>query len=336
MSNLVAPTPQRASDADAAAAAGGGAAPPVVRAVAELAGETASPPPATFTAIINIKCPDQTGVVAAVAHLLHGYGINIVETDQFTDPSSAVYFQRLKVDYTLMTIGSANTAVMEQALEELAKRYKMEWSITYSNRRQKVAILVSKDDHCLYDLLIRHRSGELDCDVCIIISNHNKLRTVADMFGIPFVHLPIPPKDQGGKRVQEIQIEEILERESIDLVVLARYMQILTKDFCDKHWKHTINIHHSFLPAFMGAKPYHKAHARGVKIIGATAHYATTDLDAGPIIEQDVTRISHSDSVADMIRKGRDLERLVLARAVRWHLASAVLVEGNKTVVFMS
>ncbi|CAN0244385.1 unnamed protein product [Ectocarpus sp. 8 AP-2014] len=183
MSDLAAPTPARAGEgpgvaaaAGAAAAAagtvGGGARP----AVAELAGETASPPPATFTAVINIKCPDQTGVVAAVAHLLHGYGINIVETDQFTDPSSAVYFQRLKVDYTLMTIGAANTGVMEQALQELAGRYKMEWSITYRNRKQKVAILVSKDDHCLYDLLIRHRSGELDCVVSTIISNHDKLR----------------------------------------------------------------------------------------------------------------------------------------------------------------
>eukprot|EP00904_Undaria_pinnatifida_P012236 jgi/Undpi1/8142/HiC_scaffold_24.g10613.m1 len=329
MSDLVTPAPTRAGS-------GGGGVSHHVPAVAELAGEAASPPPATFTAVINIKCPDQTGVVAAVAHLLHGYGINIVETDQFTDPFSSVYFQRLKIDYTLMSVGAANTHVMEKALQELAVRYRMEWSISYRNRQQKVAVLVSKDDHCLYDLLIRHRSGELDCQVTVVISNHDKLRTVADMFGVPFRHLPIPSKEEGGKRAQEIQIEEILEQESIDLIVLARYMQILTKDFCDKHWKHTINIHHSFLPAFMGAKPYHKAHARGVKIIGATAHYATTDLDAGPIIEQDVTRISHSDSVADMIRKGRDLERLVLARAVRWHLASAVLVEGNKTVVFMS
>ncbi|CAM9325021.1 unnamed protein product [Discosporangium mesarthrocarpum] len=304
--------------------------------IQNMEGEQALSPPQPMTANITIQCPDQTGVVAAVAQLLHGHGINILETDQYTDPATGIYFQRLKVDYSLMIVGPGNTPVLEKALGELASRYNMEWTISYSGRRKRVAIMVSKDDHCLYDLLIRHRSEELECEVAAIISNHLKLKSVADMFGVPFHHFPIPPAAEGGKRAQEIKVEALLEEQRVDLIVLARYMQILTKDFCDKHWKHTINIHHSFLPAFMGAKPYHKAHVRGVKIIGATAHYATTDLDAGPIIEQAVTRISHNDSVTDMIRKGRDLERVVLARAVRWHLSDSVLVHGNKTVVFGS
>ncbi|KAG5180895.1 formyl transferase [Tribonema minus] len=248
-----------------------------------------------------------------------------------------MYFQRLRLDYSQIHVSPNNmSAVMTTAIEELAVKHDMTWTLSYDNVPKRVVLLVSKDDHCLYDILIRHRSGELACDVVTIVSNHEALRPVADMFGIPFRHLPIPPKADGGKRAQELQIEALLEAERIDLIVLARYMQILTPEFCDKYWSRTINIHHSFLPAFEGARPYHRAHVRGVKIIGATAHYATTDLDAGPIIEQDVTRINHSDSVADMIRKGRDLERLVLARAVRWHIADAVIVHGNKTVVFES
>ncbi|CAM9159139.1 unnamed protein product [Choristocarpus tenellus] len=311
---------------------------PTFKMVQEVEGDGDPPsPPQPMTANIRIKCPDQTGVVAAVAQLLHGHGVNILETDQYTDRSTGIYFQRLKVDYSLMIVGQRNTSVLETALGEMAKRYHMEWSIAYTGRLKKVAILVTKDDHCLYDLLIRHRSGELECELATIISNHEKLRQAKrNMFGIPFRHLPIPSAAEGGKRAQEVQVEAVLDELGIDVIVLARYMQILTKDFCEKHWTHTINIHHSFLPAFMGAKPYHKAHVRGVKIIGATAHYATTDLDAGPIIEQGVTRISHNDSVEDMIRKGRDLERIVLARAVRWHLSDAVLVDGNKTVIFGS
>lgn len=202
-----------------------------------------------------------------------------------------------------------------------------------------MGILVSRLDHCLWDLLIRHRSGELRCEVPVVISNHADLRHVAGMFGVDFVHLPIDADRHAGDRAaakdaQEAAIEATLDEARVDLVVLARYMQIFGEGFCARNWRRTINIHHSFLPAFEGGRPYHRAHDRGVKIIGATAHYATSELDAGPIIEQDITRITHRDSPADMVRKGKDLERLVLARAVRWHLQDRVLVHANKTVVF--
>ena len=198
-----------------------------------------------------------------------------------------------------------------------------------------MAVLVSKSDHCLYDLLIRHQSGELPCAIPIIISNHADLAHVASQFGIPFRHLPMEGGDkEAAKAAQEAAMEALLAEQGIDLIVMARYMQVLSRPFCERNAARTINIHHSFLPAFEGAKPYHRAHERGVKIIGATAHYATADLDAGPIIEQDVTRISHRDSVANMIRKGKDLERVVLARAVRAHLENRVIIHGNRTVVF--
>lgn len=291
-------------------------------------------PTPKFLATLRIQCADKMGVVAAVSQLLYGYGINILQSDQFTDSDTGRYFQRLRLDYAGIHVGPANMEpVMQKAISELAQAHNMDWTISYDTKRKRVALMVSKDSHCLYDLLIRHRGNELDCDVVMVISNHETLKPVAEMFQIPFVHLPIPPKTEGGKRMQEEQVEELIEKENIDLIVLARYMQILSPEYCAKYSSKTINIHHSFLPAFEGGKPYHRAHIRGVKIIGATAHYATADLDSGPIIEQDVTRISHVDSVADMIRKGRDLERIVLSRAVRWHLEDAVLVFGNKTVV---
>ncbi|KAL0032208.1 hypothetical protein WJX77_011056 [Trebouxia sp. C0004] len=268
-------------------------------------------------ASLLIQCPDQKGVVAALAQLLYGFGCNILESDQYTDQTTGTYFQRIRFDYSECLVGPTNTQVLEHAVGELAKRYEMEWQIYYDNKVKRVAILVSKLDHCLYDLLIRLKAGELSCQVPVIISNHPDLAPIAQQFGVAFRHLPLPRTDAESKLQQEAAIEQLLQELDIDLLVLARYMQIFSQDFCARHADHTINIHHSFLPAFEGARPYHKAHKRGVKIIGATAHFATAELDAGPIIEQDVTRITHRDSVKDMLRKGRDLERLVLARAVR-------------------
>ncbi|CAM9182185.1 unnamed protein product [Chrysoparadoxa australica] len=291
------------------------------------------PEPAVL-ATLRIKCPDSRGIVAGVAQVLCGYNVNILQSDQFTDRQTDMYFQRLRVDLSEMHAGLGNKAVLENGLAELAKKYSMEWQISYDSQPKTIALMVSKDSHCLYDILIRHKEGELPCNVAVVVSNHEVLKPVADAFGVPFRYMPIPTKAEGGKRAQEIQVEALLEEMKVDLIVLARYMQILTPEWCDKNWSRTLNIHHSFLPAFVGSKPYHQAHSRGVKIIGATAHFATTELDAGPIVEQQVCTITHSDSVKDMIRKGRDLERVVLARAVRWFIADAILVHGNKTVVF--
>ncbi|CAL8462196.1 g1727 [Coccomyxa elongata] len=302
--------------------------------------DISSPPQAdsavveSHLATLMVKCPDRKGVIAALAQLLYGLGCNILASDQFT-AEEGVYFQRIRFDLTDMVVGTANKAVLERAIAEVADRFGMEWRLFYDGAVKRVAILVSRLDHCLYDILIRHRAGELKCEIPIIVSNHPDLEGIASSFGIPFRHLPVAKgSGQDGKRAQEAQIEALVEELGIDFIVLARYMQIFSEEFCSRHAMHTINIHHSFLPAFEGAKPYHRAYERGVKVIGATAHFATSELDAGPIIEQDVTRISHRDSVHDMIRKGRDLERLVLARALRAVLSDCVMVYGNRTVVF--
>lgn len=291
------------------------------------------------TGVLLVQCPDAKGVVASLAQLLFGFNCNIVQSDQFSDESlrPSRFFQRIHFDYKDISVGAGNLAVLERAVDELARRYSMDWQVSYRPKRKRMAVLVSKMDHCLFDLLIRQRNGELHCDIPVVISNHPDLGHVAKMFDVDYEHLGFK-KDLDkavAKQQQEAAIEKVLEDADVDLIVLARYMQIFSEEFCDKHWRHTINIHHSFLPAFEGAKPYHRAHDRGVKIIGATAHYATSELDAGPIIEQDITRITHRDSVQDMVRKGRDLERLVLARAVRWHLSDRVLVTPTgRTVVF--
>lgn len=287
-----------------------------------------------YRGTLSVQCPDQKGVVASLAQLLYGFKCNILQSDQFTDENQNRFFQRIDFDYSDLSIGTSNVSLMETAIGDLASKYDMVWKVTYSNSLKRVAILVSRMDHCLFDLLIRHKSGELKCEIPVVISNHPDLGAVANMFNVEFRHVPVDTTSSSPKRAHEEAIERVLSEYGIDVVVLARYMQIFSQEFCAKHWGHTINIHHSFLPAFEGAKPYHRAHDRGVKIIGATAHYATSELDAGPIIEQDIARITHRDSVSDMIRKGRDLERLVLARAVRWHLQDRVLVFGNKTVVF--
>jgi len=279
------------------------------------------------TATLLVSCPDRKGLVAALGQLLYGHGVNIIDADQHTDPHAALFFQRIRMDlWELHTVRHA----LERAVSEVAERFTMTVRIAYADRAPRVAILVSKYDHCLQDLLWRHRAGELSCEIPIIIRNHPDLAPTAAVYGIPFEALP----GDGGKNAQEARLVELLEREKIDLVILARYMQIISPALCARYTERMINIHHSFLPAFVGGKPYHQAYERGVKIIGATAHYVTEQLDQGPIIEQDVTRVSHRDHVPDMVRKGRDLERLVLSRAVRVHLEDRVLVSGNKTVVF--
>uniref|UniRef100_A0A7S1XGI2 ACT domain-containing protein n=1 Tax=Compsopogon caeruleus TaxID=31354 RepID=A0A7S1XGI2_9RHOD len=285
-------------------------------------------------ATLLVSCPDRKGVVAALGQLLYGHGCNIVESDQVTLHEEQQYFQRISFHYDQMHVGPANVDVLERAVEELGAAYDMKWQVAYADRKKRVALMVTRADHCLWDLLIRHRAGELNCEIPVVISNRTDLVGTAEVFGVEFVHIPVDEATMEAKLKMEEQLESLLLKYQIDTIVLARYMQVLSPAFCEKHRSHCINIHHSFLPAFEGARPYHQASARGVKIIGATAHYVTAELDSGPIIEQDVARISHRDSVADMIRKGKDLERLVLARAVRWHLENRVLIHGNKTVVF--
>jgi len=287
----------------------------------------ATRPPAE-TATLLVCCPDRRGIVAALAQLLYGHGANILDADQHTDAAAGQFFQRIRCD--LSQIHTDRTS-LERAIGEVAERFAMRWRMAYGGRPKRVALFVSRYDHCLYDLLLRHRAGELACEVAVVISNHADLAPVAASFGVPFEVFPIT---QGTKRAQEQREIERLDALDVDLIVLARYMQVLSGEFVARYPGRIINIHHSFLPAFMGGKPYHQAHERGVKLIGATAHYATSDLDEGPIIDQDVARCSHRDSIEDLVRKGRDLEKVVLARAVRSHLDDRILVYGNKTVVF--
>ena len=284
--------------------------------------------PSRETATLLVSCPDRRGLVAALAQLLYGHGANILAADQYTDPSVEQFFQRICFDLSEM---HTDAVALESAVHEVAERLEMSWRIHYSRHIKRVAIFVSRIDHCLYDLLWRHRARELRCEIPVIMSNHPDLKPVAEQFGIEYQTFPIT---RANKSEQEARELELLEGQGIDLVVLARYMQVLSGSFIERYPSRIINIHHSFLPAFSGGKPYHQAHERGVKLIGATAHYATSDLDEGPIIDQDVIRASHRDSPADLVRKGRDVERTVLARAVRWHLEDRVIVSGRKTVVF--
>jgi len=287
-----------------------------------------SPREASNTAVLLVSCPDRPGLVAALAQLLYGHGANILDADQHTDATAGMFFQRIRFDLSGL---HTDRVGLERAVAEVAERFEMTWRIAWGAERPRMAIFVSKYDHCLYDLLLRHRAGELRCEIPLVVSNHPDLEPVARQFGVDF-HVFLITKE--NKAEQEKAELALLERERIDLVVMARYMQILSGDFIGHYPARIINIHHSFLPAFQGGRPYHQARERGVKLIGATAHYATTDLDEGPIIEQDVVRTSHRDTVADLVRKGRDLERTALGRAVRWHLDDRVLVYHNKTVVF--
>jgi formyltetrahydrofolate deformylase len=284
-------------------------------------------PPPEQRATLLVSCPDRKGLVAALGQLLYGHGVNILDADQHTDTGAGKFFQRIHVDLREL---HTDRHALERAIGEVAERFDMRFRLEYGDRRKRVAILVSKYDHCLHDLVLRQRAGELPCEIPLVISNHDTLRSAAEGYGLSFTVLPVTKET---KRAQEDAVMALLDEHAVDLVVLARYMQILTAEFCERWRERMINIHHSFLPAFIGEKPYHQARDRGVKLIGATAHYATADLDQGPIIEQDVMRVSHRDSVSDMVRKGRDLERMVLSRAVRFHLEDRVVVYDNKTVI---
>jgi formyltetrahydrofolate deformylase len=284
--------------------------------------------PASTLATLLVSCPDRRGIVAALAQVLYGHGANILDSDQHTDTVAGLFFQRLRVDVAeLMT----DKVALERSVAELSERFQMQYRLLYQARKKRVALFVSKYDHCLYDLLLRQRAGELSGEIAAVLSNHPDLGPVAEQFGVPF---HVFEKTAENKLAQEQQERALLEELEVDLIVLARYMQVMSASFCEAFPQRIINIHHSFLPAFVGGKPYHQAYVRGVKLVGATAHYATAVLDEGPIIEQDVVRASHRDAVEDLVRKGRDLEKVVLARAVRSHLDDRILVYGNKTVVF--
>jgi formyltetrahydrofolate deformylase len=280
------------------------------------------------TATLLVSCPDRRGVVAALAQLLYGHGANILDADQHTDEEAGQFFQRIRFD-----LGELHTdrVALERGIAEVGKRLALSYRLSYSTKTPKVALFVSKYDHCLYDLVLRHRAAELPCELSLIVSNHPDLEPVAKQFGIEFRVFPVTPE---MRRAQEEAELALLAERKIDLVVLARYMQILSPEMVSALPERIINIHHSFLPAFVGKKPYHQAHERGVKLIGATAHYVTSELDEGPIIHQDVAHTTHRDSVEDLVRKGRDLERMVLSTAVRAHLENRILVYGKRTVVF--
>ena len=276
------------------------------------------------TARLLATCPDRHGIIAAVSGFFHELGANIVTSDQYsTDPEGGTFFLR-------MEIHADDLSELEAAFAAVAEPFAMTWRFAYPAAPKRVALFTSRHDHCVLDLLWRWRRGELDCDVVCVVSNHADLYRDVAGFGVPYHHIPMP-KD--GKVDAERRMLETLG-DDIDLVVLARYMQVLSADFLDRVGCPIINIHHSFLPAFMGANPYARAHERGVKLVGATAHYATVDLDEGPIIEQDDVRVTHRLDVAGLERVGRDVERLVLARAVEWHLADRVMRHGDRTIVF--
>jgi formyltetrahydrofolate deformylase len=279
------------------------------------------------TATLLISCPDQKGLVAKIANFIYSNGGNIIHADQHTDFEAGLFLTR--IEWQLKGFNLPRDLI-GPAFNAIAQPLNAKWELHFSDTVPCIAIWVSRQDHCLYDLIWRQRAKEITADIPLIISNHPHLKTVADQFHIDFHHIPI---SKDNKAEQEAKQLELLQQYKIDLVVLAKYMQIVNADFISK-FPQIINIHHSFLPAFVGANPYHRAFERGVKVIGATAHYATAELDAGPIIEQDVVRVSHRDDVDDLIRKGKDLERVVLARAVRLHLQNRVLVYGNRTVVF--
>jgi formyltetrahydrofolate deformylase len=282
------------------------------------------------TAVLLLSCPDQQGLVASVSDFLYRHGGNIVHADQHTDREQGRFLQRVEWELAGFDIPSARIA---DEFRPLAERFGMDWKLVLSDRTPRVVLLVSKLPHCLYDLLARWRMGEIEADIPLVASNHDDARAIAASFGVRFEHVPLAT-GADGKAAQEARLAALCDEVGADLIVLARYMQILSAGFIARFPSRIINIHHSFLPAFAGARPYHQAHERGVKIIGATAHYATADLDQGPIIDQDVVRVSHRDAVADLVRKGRDLEKTVLARAVDLHLRNRVVVVGNKTVVF--
>ncbi len=275
-----------------------------------------------------ISCPDGPGIVAAVSKFLYDHGANIVQSDQYTmDPEGGMFFMRVEFDLAQL---SERLDALESDFAEVARSFEMNWSIHPLSRRKRLAIFVSKEDHCLVELLWQWQAGDLDADIAMVISNHPDMGDYVRSFGIPYHHIPVTPETK--KQAEQRQLE--LVSGSADVIILARYMQIISPSLIEPFRNRLINIHHSFLPAFVGGKPYAQAYDRGVKIIGATAHYVTEELDGGPIIEQDVQRVSHRDDVAELKRIGRTIERVVLARAVKWHIEDRILVHQNKTVVF--
>lgn len=276
-----------------------------------------------------ISCPDRAGIVAAVSQFLYEQGANIVQSDQYTmDPEGGMFFIRIEFDLQDLEQRLAN---LQEDFTRVADRFTMRWSIYRAARRKRVAIFVSKEDHALLELLWQWQAGDLDAEISMVVSNHEDMRQLVESFGIPYHYVPVTPdtKPEAERKHLELTVGKV------DLIVLARYMQIIPPKFIEQFHNRIINIHHSFLPAFVGGKPYQQAYDRGVKLIGATAHYVTEELDGGPIIEQDIQRVSHRDNVNELKRMGRHIERTVLARAVKWHIEDRLLVFQNKTVVFV-
>lgn len=277
--------------------------------------------------VLLIQCADQKGLLAGITGFFAELGYNILHCQQYTDTEHGRYFMRLKVEDE----GQMSHETLHQQFGSLADTLQLTWSVHYTDLPYRVALLVTRASHCPYDLLLRELEGELKCEIPVIIGNHPDLENMARQFNKPFYHLPITKET---KQQQEAQIKALLSEYEIDLVVMARYMQILSEQFVKEFAGKVINIHHGFLPAFQGAKPYHQAYERGVKLIGATAHYATAELDEGPIIEQDVERVRHDNSPQDLVMIGKDIERLVLARAVKAHIEHRIIVSGRRTIVF--
>ncbi|WP_334073698.1 MULTISPECIES: formyltetrahydrofolate deformylase [Paenibacillus] len=275
-----------------------------------------------------ISCPDGPGIVSAVSRFLHEHGANIVQSDQYTmDPEGGMFFMRIEFDLEQLEDRAAG---LQSDFAAIADKFNMQWNLYQLSRKKKLAILVSKEDHCLVELLWQWQAGDLDAEISMVISNHPDMKEYVESFGIPYHYIPVTPETK--KEAERQQLD--LVNGKVDLIVLARYMQIVSPALIEPYRNRIINIHHSFLPAFVGGKPYSQAYDRGVKIIGATAHYVTEELDGGPIIEQDVQRVSHRDNVGELKRIGRTIERVVLARAVKWHIEDRILVHQNKTVVF--
>jgi formyltetrahydrofolate deformylase len=280
------------------------------------------------TATLLITCPDAKGIVAAIADFLHQHNANILHADQHQDAENNLFLMRVEWDLAGFNLDEAS---FNQAFTAIANKFSMRWQLKLSQHKARVAIMVSQYDHCLADLLHRHKSGELACEIPLVISNHRDTEKLVQFYGVDFHYVPVTKDNKAEAETAQFKL---FDEYNIDLIVLARYMQILSPDFVSRYPQRIINIHHSFLPAFIGARPYHRAFERGVKLIGATGHYVTEVLDEGPIIEQGIERISHRDQVEDLIQKGRDLERVVLSKAVRWHIENRILLYANKTVIF--
>ncbi len=282
----------------------------------------------TPSAILLIQCPDQKGLDAAIADFIYRHDGNILHFEQHQAGEERYYLARIEWDLADFQVPLSEFAA---AFNPIADKFSMRWRLALSTHRPRVAVMVSKFDHCLVDLLYRQRSGELACEIVLIVSNHPDARRHAEFYGVPYHHIPVTKEN---KKEAEARQLDLLRANNIDLVVLARYMQVLSADFIARYPQQIINIHHSFLPAFIGGKPHQQAYDSGVKLIGATAHYVTEILDEGPIIEQGVARITHRDNLEDLVGKGRDLEKIVLSRAVRWHIENRILLYANKTVIF--